>query len=778
MERILIPSDTQIAATKNITENTKLAIATSKATNSRNWSKGTITWGDFCDWLTQPNDEKEKGGGYIFATLNGTRRTKQSIVSRSAITLDADVAAADFMETVAATLPGVAYAVHTTYKHTTHAPRYRVVIPLARDVAPRQYTMIADVLIDAIGREQFDLGSLEAERFMYRPSAHDLSLYEYHVAEGRALNPNISELWVGDDLTEEFDRDTAVKPFDRKGYYGPFNRRYTDLDELVSTFDLPYTKHSDGRYRYADSTSTPGLVELEEGVYYSHHATDPAGFSRKGLTAFDLVRIHRHGDEDKGRSLGRNPLQHPSYIATVDEMRSHYPEVAELFAAFDRDSVADDFGDTPVSDPKQWLDALGRDTKGEILKTVANLELIFDNDPALSELRFDEMGMKMIVTHRRKWLPDLEGVEVTGNDEIYIPSYIAKKYGVEFRQEQIRAAFARVQETRRVHRVRDRLNALAWDGVPRVDTCMPGVVPTEYSRMVLRKSIVAAVARIMEPGVKWDHVPVLYGREGVGKTYWIERISLGESGRMPDITKPDVAVYLSDSWFIINDEVEFLGNRDWNRVKEFFTTTADKYRQLYTNTIETVKRHNVFWSTTNEKRFILDRDGVRRFLPLNVSRPVDFDALTDEYIEQVWAEAVHLWREGSVKLYLDDHERELAAAERLEYTAVDSDAGVIERYLNTLVPQSWQTMTVDERRLWLSGEHEFAGEGTEAQTVICARQILAEMFGRPAGMIQPGDTNRVERVLDRLDYVERLPSKHSFKHYGKQTAYRLRVVPE
>jgi len=151
-----------------------LAIATAHLKNSRRWTNGTTSWAAFVKAAAKPADRKECGN-YLFGVLDGTSRTKETILSRSAVTLDADKARADLPEKVARL--GCAALVHTTYSHTPEGPRYRVSLPLSRWVTPNEYRILTDWLMDRLGRDQFDKGSREPERYMFRPSTPDPETY-------------------------------------------------------------------------------------------------------------------------------------------------------------------------------------------------------------------------------------------------------------------------------------------------------------------------------------------------------------------------------------------------------------------------------------------------------------------------------------------------------------------------------------------------------------------------------------------------------------------------
>lgn len=155
-----------------------LAIATAPKKDSKHWDQGEVTFAELVAWAENPADHKECGN-YVLGTLKGPRRNKESIVSRSAITLDADDADAELREDVKA-LPYVVL-LHPTYSSAPDAPRYRIIIPLSRSVLPPEYRRIVTGLMDRLGPGKFDPGSVQPERLMFKPSTQDEEHYLEHL---------------------------------------------------------------------------------------------------------------------------------------------------------------------------------------------------------------------------------------------------------------------------------------------------------------------------------------------------------------------------------------------------------------------------------------------------------------------------------------------------------------------------------------------------------------------------------------------------------------------
>ena len=182
------------------------------------------TWDEFVEWLDldRPAGKKECGG-YVAGLLQETKghagnpdcvglhRNSRAVVHRSVLTLDADSAGAGFSTDVRLELEG-ALAMHTTWSHSAEKPRWRLLVPLDREVSGEEYRLLVAVLMEVLGKEQFDAGSKEPERFMHRPSCGPGGGYLWVVEEGTLL---AVDAWL--DRAEEYGVEEKA-PWDRKFY--------------------------------------------------------------------------------------------------------------------------------------------------------------------------------------------------------------------------------------------------------------------------------------------------------------------------------------------------------------------------------------------------------------------------------------------------------------------------------------------------------------------------------------------------------------------------------
>lgn len=156
----------------------EVAVAAEPAATSKQWTSRQVEWPDYLRLLSldEPGTEKDSGG--VFGgTLSSPRKTSDAVVSRSVVYLDADHARPEFIPDLLLVLGGTALCWHTTYSHTTAAPRYRVHLPANRDMTPDECEVVTWALMEELGREQFDLSCAQPARMMFLPASADGSLH-------------------------------------------------------------------------------------------------------------------------------------------------------------------------------------------------------------------------------------------------------------------------------------------------------------------------------------------------------------------------------------------------------------------------------------------------------------------------------------------------------------------------------------------------------------------------------------------------------------------------
>lgn len=758
-------------------------IVTAPNRDSLHWTPGTITWGELVEWMDTPARRKACGN-YMLGSLARTsvihrkgglpcenyHRTKVAVIHRGVITLDVDHPVPGFVEDAMMLLEHAAL-IHTTFSSTPSEPRYRVLVPLDRPVAPDEYHTAAAALMQRLGEENFDPGSVQPERYMFRPSEQEKGYFRHWVLDG----PPATVEHLLEDFQSDLSTVPAPKPHKNKrdpfaiqGTIGAFNRAYEDFGTLIEEYDLPYVPAGADRWQLAGATAAAGMGIVQEGLVFSHHANDPA--YGQTCSAFDLVRLHMYGhlDEDKPDNTPVNRL--PSNAAMLETATQDIRVVRELVGVDFEEEMA---GTADAIQQDSWKLAFRLDPKsGAPLDTISNWDLIAENDPAFKGLYFNELTMSIEADADLPWRAVTEENRAfDGMDRSALALYIEREYHIRPGRAYMDDLITDRAIRRRVNPIKDYLESLEWDGVPRVEECLPGVTPTPYTRFAARKSFVAAAARAMNPGVKWDHMLMLHGTEGLGKSHWVDKMARGFASPLGKIGDKDTLLTMQRSWIITADEGTSLKKSDWDAQKEFLTRTADVFRMPYDREARVHKRHVVIWGTTNDDVFLRRQEGNRRFLIVKCEAAVDFDALTDEYVDQVWAEAVHLYRAGET-LFLDDEQSTLAADAREAFTEEDALTGIITEYLNTLVPEDWDTVPPESRQLWLQNRSDgFSAAGTERIDQVCSVQLWVEALGRRYGDHRRTDLLEINTAMKSIPGWRLIPGRRRVPGYGPQAVF-------
>jgi putative DNA primase/helicase len=755
-----------------------LAIVTAPRRNSLHWAPGTVTWAEVCSWVDNPASKKE-AGNYLFGELRpttavhkpggkpctGLHRRKDAVVSRSTAALDADTPTPGFAERVQLVFPYAAL-LHTTFSSSPDDPHYRVLVPLSRPVAPDEYIVVCQVLMRLLGKESFDPSTDQPERYMFRPAAQQPEWFASWVLDGEPAP--VDELLAGwePDLSHvplPTPSRNKRDPFTLEGVIGAFNRAYDDWDVLIKVYELPYEPAGDERYQLVGAVSQAGMGPIPgaAGLVYSHHSNDPA--YGQTCSAFDLVRLHRFGhlDEDAKDSTPVN--KRPSQTAMLDLAAGDHRVTAELVGV-DFDSEMDDVA--PADSWRLRFHLAAR--TGKVIDEIKNWDLIRANDPVFALLQFNELTLSPEFAGKPPWRRTAG--TVTNNDRWEFTHYIEREYGLRAARAYVDSMVDTTASRNLVNPVRDYLAELVWDKKPRLETCLPGVKPTAYTRLVARKVMVAAVARMFVPGCKWDHALVLVGPEGIGKTHWIERVARGYSSSLGRIDNKDTLLVMQRSHIVVSDESHSLRKSEQDAQKEFLTRTSDVFRMPYDRETLAHPRHCVIWSTTNDETFLRRQEGNRRFLTVHCETPVDFSTITEDYVDQLWAEAVYLYRAGET-LYLDQPESTSAAAERERFVEEDALTGIVHEYLEQLVPANWWDLSPVARSQWLADRASgFVPVGTMKIDRVCSTQIWVEALGRRVGDHHRADLLDISNVLRKLPGWE--PAKRvRLPGYGPQLVY-------
>lgn len=731
----------------------------------------------------EKRDELKDHGGFVGGWLKGGVRKNGNVISRCIGALDADNIGADddFLGITRKALEGVEYFIYSTHKHRPEAPRYRIVILFDREVSEDEYPALMRMVARQIGMDFFDDSTYQSNRMMYWSScpSNGVFFFEEGIGEPMAVDRYLGMYADWRDTTQwptSSRQSEVVKhsvrqqqdPLSKDGLIGAFCRTYFPITEAIHTFlsDVYAPSATEGRYDYIPADSNAGVVIYDDKFVYSHHATDPA--CEKLLNAFDLVRIHLFGDDDPKKAYKQMcdlALQQDAVKLTLDRER--------------RERADEDFA---ADDDRDWTSQLRYQPRSQILEnSVWNLMLILNNDPDFANFGYNELANRVQVTGPVPWDRPADNKFWRDADTAQLKALLDTRY-VSFSSRNHDVCFAKVADDRRFHPIRDYLDSLPpWDGECRVESLFIRCLEaddTEYVRTVTRRLFAAAVARVYQPGIKFDCLTVIDGAQGIGKSTLLKELVgdeyYSETLSLTDMDDKTGAEKLQGYWVIEIGELAGMKKADVEKVKGFLSTTDDKYRPSYGRVVESHPRQCVVIATVNgERGYLRDITGNRRFWIIKCRQKEQARkwSFTKEERDQIWAEAAALWR-GGEKLYLED--TELPAAEALQREAMELDErqGIVEEYLNTLLPDNWDGMDLYERRNYLSVQYDpTQPRGTTVRKAVSNVEIWAECFGKNPSEMKPADSYAIAALMMRVEGWERTEKIRRIPVYGRQRLY-------
>lgn len=780
-----------------------LIISLGKSRNDTNWKNTTMRWSALVSKLSESKETEETHdefmrlkkdeqdqikdiGGFVGGHLKGGRRLKTNVLARQIVTLDADyVKGGDFWGKVQDLMidwSDFSALVYSTHKHTPKEPRLRLIIPLSREVGPEEYEAVSRKLAEAIDIEAFDDTTYEANRLMYWPShsADVVPVFELHDAPfldpdavlGKYRDWREQAEWPTSSRETEKRRKKAEKvedPLKKNGIVGIFCRTYT-ITEAIDKFlpDVYTPTVHENRWTYAAGSTSGGLVIYDgDRLAYSHHNTDPAG--GLDVNAFDLVRIHKFGELDEGEDA--KPMNRRESWKAMQALMANDQGCLETKAA----ETAAEFDTEPGR--AEWMLKLSRNENLTVKPALTNATLILENDEELQGIRLNQMSNRIEATDL-PWEKAPTGWSDT-HDAILM-DWVARKYGVEFPAAKLRAAVLKVSFARKYHPVRDYLDSLpAWDGVERADRLLIDYLDAAdnlYTREAARKTLVAAVARIYEPGCKYDYMLVLVGPQGAGKSTLYGRLAAGRREWFSDSLKMDMMNKIKDSgeqiqgkWIVEIGEMTGMRKADVEAVKSFVSRESDDYRSAYGHYSEDHPRQCIIVGSTNQDEgFLRDVTGNRRFLPVNIKKAGRVKArdLTPDVVAQIWAEAKNLYELGE-ELVLSPEAEALAAEAQREAMEQDDRQGLVEKYLDRRIPEEWDLLTLDQKLLFLESDEE----GVKLRTQVSNMEIWVEALGRRDTNLEPKDSYAIAKIMAKIPGWVKTNRLVRGTTYGRQRVY-------
>lgn len=544
-------------------------------------------------------------------------------------------------------------------------------------------------------------------------------------------------------------RMTLKDPREKGGVIGAFCEFVGDIHGAIEMYGLPYRQESQDRYSFTGGSSSNGFVVYDDAQWgYSNHESDPAAQGGHDLNAFDLVRVHKFGERDRDGGY-KDPTRAPSYKLMVEEIMNdeEFVEVLNRRRANGIvDAILSDVSDfegedeqEDVEEPKRLISEtkraknrivingvsykrnpmkdkkLGkkiREFENKLLKssengtTISNKTNIYKavrEHPLLKDrILFDNFTRRPMFVGVKPWR-STEGDVWNENDDFMLAAFL-ESHDLKVPVDTISKATNQVAMEEE-HQFNSLANFFkhslpAWDGVKRVETMFHDAFDAEdneINRMIAKKTLLGGLERALNnrPS-EVKAVPVLQGPQSVGKsTFWrllaINREWFNDS--KIDIGSKDGLSILGGSFIIEFGEFASIKRADRDEVKQFLSSSFDKYRPAFGKTEKMFVRHNIFVGSVNDEEFLNDPTGNTRYKVVHcpgdktgAARVVNL--MTEDYVLQLWAEAMQLRAEGETHLYMA-HEDAMTEAVAKKHTKAGAFDELVQAYVCAKKPDDW-----------------------------------------------------------------------------------------
>lgn len=396
---------------------------------------------------------------------------------------------------------------------------------------------------------------------------------------------------------------------------------------------------------------------------YEHAQTKSRRRAAEWLWRYTVEKIMREGDPKV--LFGAVPIDDDPKPLSPDAMAKQAKSL---------------IGDRP------WQQELSRDKNGRALGTLVNVHLILGNAFGPALFKFNQFSKLDEIWQATPWGAEV-GTEFQERDIQKIKLWMANNFGFQAHDSDIWSALINIADQNAYHPIKEYLSLLPpHDGVARLDFFLEkylrGEAPTKYMRAVSRKTIVAMVARVFEPGIKFDTMLVLEGVQGLRKSTAIEVLTSKPwfTDVNLNLRHKDSIADMAGKWVLEQGEMNVMSNHEVAELKQFLSRSTDRMRPSYGRKSQDYPRQSVFIGTTNEDIYLKDTSGSRRFWPIRVMGECDVAAIKRDR-DQLFAEALAFYRAGEPIWISDAETNHLALKQQEERETSDELISVIEDWL-------------------------------------------------------------------------------------------------
>lgn len=400
---------------------------------------------------------------------------------------------------------------------------------------------------------------------------------------------------------------------------------------------------------------------------------------------------------------------------------------------------------------------------GKIAKLLTNLKIMISLSPLINGIGYNDFTKDITIN------------EEPINDNLLnqLRLDVDKQYRMTFTKDDVLTTLGIIaRELNTYHPIKRMIESKEWDKEQRTETLFIdylGAENNEYIRTVAKKWLVGSVARIYQPGVKFELVPILQGKQGKGKSTMADKLggeffidSLKSLGK----TKDDFQLLIG-AWIVELAELASLNATETENTKSFISARSDKIRLPYERITNDFKRTCVFIGTTNSTEYLNDLTGARRFFPIPLDdEPVlsIFD-IEDSTIQQIWAEAYHYYKQ-SYPIHSDKSLEAMANVYREQVAEEDLLFSDVDTFLDMPVPDNWEKMSLWDKRNYY---YTFTQDNKTADRTLAINKTTAKEIATVAFKLESNDRRSKSTITKINLYMSNLDSwqKKAIRLNGK-----------
>lgn len=418
-----------------------------------------------------------------------------------------------------------------------------------------------------------------------------------------------------------------------------------------------------------------------------------------------------------------------------------------------------------------WQNLLKMNSDGGVkTRSVYNIQLFINHDGLFKGLiAYDEFADQIIKTADVPTLKIKKGFW-TDSDDAILRVYLESRYNLLFGKDNITDAVVSISREKTVNPIKERIESVKWDGNSRAAnyfTDYLGAENNHYTKAVTKVWLTGLIARVYKPGCKFEVVPILEGKQGLGKSTAVSILYPDKFNDTIDSLgkQKDDYQQLQGSWILEIAELSAMKKTDVEKVKNFISAQVDNYRNSYGRYSIPHPRKCVFIGTTNQTDYLKDATGERRFYPIKcgINKPTKNVWEPDQQdILQILAEA-KIWFDNKSPLYLDRETMQEAKKYQAAAETIDPMKDAIEDFLNLEVPTDWANLSSSEKQTyfrhhgenlsdWLNNKISSERELLKQTTT---REIMEVVFNKTVDKYLMGSTNseakKIKLIMDNKD---------------------------